>query len=60
MNKIKCKSCESELLANFFNEQSGENCVLCASSGITLEKVEKSKDYEVVEDLSCAGGACTL
>lgn len=55
----KCKTCEKELMAAFFNEQSGEDCVFCADDRITLAKTQK-KGYEEVEDTGCAGGACTL
>ena len=58
--KKKCKSCEKELLIGFFNEQSGDDCVFCANSRVTLEEVNRSTDFETVEDNGCAGGGCTL
>ena len=58
--KKKCKSCEKELLIGFFNEQSGDDCVMCANYRVELKPVEKSTDFEVVDDKGCAGGGCTL
>ncbi|MBS7829217.1 hypothetical protein J7554_08760 [Wohlfahrtiimonas chitiniclastica] len=55
----KCNTCKKELLESFFNDQSGDDCVLCASKRVEVAKVEK-QPYEEVEDNSCAGGACTL
>lgn len=55
----KCQTCEKELMLGFFNDQSGDDCVLCASNRIHLQAIEKH-DYEEVEDKGCAGGACTL
>ncbi|KZS22223.1 hypothetical protein PE074_06465 [Wohlfahrtiimonas chitiniclastica] len=55
----KCNTCKKELLESFFNDQSGDDCVLCASKRVEVAKVEKHT-YEEVEDNSCAGGACTL
>lgn len=55
----KCNTCEKELMAAFFNAQSGNDCVFCADDRITLAK-SKKHDYEEVEDTGCAGGACTL
>lgn len=55
----KCNTCGKELNIGFFNEQSGDDCVLCAASRVELTPVEKH-DHEEVEDTGCAGGACTL
>lgn len=55
----KCKTCEKDLILAFFNEQSGDDCVFCADDRITIAKTKK-QDYEEVEDVGCAGGACTL
>ena len=56
----QCKTCNKKLNVGFFNEDSGDDCVFCANSRVTIAEVKKSDDYEVVDDVGCAGGACTL
>lgn len=57
-----CSCCGKSLMASFFNEQTGGQCVFCFddNGGVITKEVKKEEDYEVVEDKSCAGGACTL
>lgn len=58
MKKI-CEHCGKERAGHFF-APSGI-CVPCAASnGERAIKTKKKKDYEVVDDRSCVGGACTL
>lgn len=58
--KKQCNTCKSNLLESFYIEQSGDDCVFCASKRIKVEERKPKQDYEVVEDVGCAGGACAL
>lgn len=63
MNKEvrKCEGCGEVRMLAWFSKDHPEFCAICLANdpNIVVKKVEK-KEAEVVEDKSCAGGACTL
>lgn len=55
--KKTCAECKQEFPKYFFMN---DICMHCAAESDVKTEAKKSTDYEVVEDKSCAGGACTL
>lgn len=53
----QCPKCSKQVASHFFYKGV---CIPCASQeGMKAESAKKN-DHEVVEDVGCAGGACTL
>ncbi|MBS7835270.1 hypothetical protein J7620_09985 [Wohlfahrtiimonas chitiniclastica] len=55
--KKKCVQCEKDQPDWAF--KSGDVCMFCNPESVEI-KAKESHNYEEVEDVGCAGGACTL
>ena len=56
MTKL-CKRCNSEVPSHCVY---GDTCIPCAAKKGEKAEVKASTDYEVVEDVGCTSGGCTL
>lgn len=55
--KKTCQSCNQEVASHFFIN---DICIPCANNAGQRAEPEPTGNYEVVEEVGCAGGGCSL